>query len=372
MSSTRKASQHAETLILLDTNRPDMPTQFNSPIYEGDAPQVDAASIIILRQAGALILGKTTTTEFAATTQGPATTNPHDSSRTPGGSSSGSGAIVGDFQAPIALGTQTGGSTIRPASFNGIYGYKPTWNSISREGQKVFSLINDTIGFYARSVVDLNLLADVFALEDDQPPTSSFSLQGARIAICKTMVWPQAGYGLVNAMIKAIELLRANGVTVEEIEFPEHLHDLPEWYSIIFNSDGRTAFLPECRVDKSCVSDQIVGHVENRMKISRAAQLKAFDNIAAARPVVDSMLSQYDAVLTPSVPDEAPEGIESTGSAAFCQIWTVNIRPSSFVPTTETDPNLTGTPYSGDQCTWFRWRERNANWLVARCAKIPR
>jgi NCS1 family nucleobase:cation symporter-1 len=308
-----------------------MPTQFNSSIYEGDAPQVDAASVIILRKAGALILGKTATTEFAATTEGPATTNPHDSCRTPGGSSSGSGAVVGDFQAPIALGTQTGGSTIRPASFNGIYGFKPTWNSISREGQKIFSLINDTLGLYARSVADLNLLADVFALEDDDTPSPNFSIQGARIAICKTMVWPQAGYGLVNAMIKAIELLRANGATVDEIEFPEHLQNLPDWYSIIFNSDGRTAFLPEYRLDKRRIADQIVGHVENHMKISRAAQLKAFDDIAAARPVVDNMLSQYDAVLTPSVPDEAPLGLESTGSAAFCQIWTVSTFTDSLL-----------------------------------------
>ncbi|CAF3565803.1 unnamed protein product [Fusarium graminearum] len=310
----------------------DMPTQFNSPIYEGDAPQVDAASIIILRKAGALILGKTTTTEFAATTQGPATTNPHDSSRTPGGSSSGSGAVVGDFQVPIALGTQTGGSIIRPASFNGIYGFKPTWNSISREGQKIFSIINDTLGFYARSVADLYLLADVFALEDDQLPNQPVLLKGLKIGICKTMVWPQAGYGLVNAMIKAIELLRSNGATVTEIEFPEHLQDLPEWYSTILSSDGRTAFLPEYRLDKSLISDKLVGHVENHKKISRAAQLKAFDNVAAARPVVDEMLSQYDAVLTPSVPDEAPEGIESTGSAAFCQIWTVLHNPVINLP----------------------------------------
>ncbi|KAF5240019.1 hypothetical protein FAUST_4603 [Fusarium austroamericanum] len=310
----------------------DMPTQFNSPIYEGDAPQVDAASIIILRKAGALILGKTTTTEFAATTQGPATTNPHDSSRTPGGSSSGSGAVVGDFQVPIALGTQTGGSIIRPASFNGIYGFKPTWNSISREGQKIFSIVNDTLGFYARSVDDLNLLADVFALEDDQPTNQPVLLKGLKIGICKTMVWPQAGYGLVDAMIKAIELLRSNGATVTEIEFPEHLQDLPEWYSTILSSDGRTAFLPEYRLDKSLISDKLVGHVENHKKISRAAQLKAFDNVAAARPVVDEMLSQYDAVLTPSVPDEAPEGIESTGSAAFCQIWTVLHNPVINLP----------------------------------------
>ncbi|KAI6777417.1 hypothetical protein HG530_001362 [Fusarium avenaceum] len=310
----------------------DMPTQFNSPIYKDDAPQVDAASIIILRKAGALILGKTTTTEFAATTKGPQTTNPHDSSRTPGGSSSGSGAVVGDFQAPIGLGTQTGGSTIRPASFNGIYGFKPTWNSISREGQKIFSLMLDTLGIYARSVADLNLLADVFALEDDEPPKIGYAVHNGKFAVCKTMVWPEAGPGLVKAMDKAVELLRSSGATVYELEFPEHLQRLPEWHNIVFNSDGRTAFLPEYRVDKSLIADQLVGHVENNLKISRAAQLKAFDEIAAARPVVDAMLAKYDAVLTASVPDQAPLGIEATGSASFNKIWTALHVPVINIP----------------------------------------
>lgn len=103
-----------------------MPTQHNPPIYAGDQPEVDAASVIMLREAGALIMGKTTTTEFAANLKGPKTTNPHDSKRTPGGSSSGSGAAVADFQVPLALGTQTGGSIIRPGSFNSVYGLKPT------------------------------------------------------------------------------------------------------------------------------------------------------------------------------------------------------------------------------------------------------
>ncbi|ENH75614.1 Glutamyl-tRNA(Gln) amidotransferase subunit A 1, partial [Fusarium oxysporum f. sp. cubense race 1] len=126
----------------------DMPTQFNSPLYDGHFPETDAASVRILRHAGALIVGKTTTTEFAAIHVGPKTHNPHDPLRTPGGSSSGSGAAVADFQAPMALGTQTGGSLIRPASFNGLYGFKPTWNSVSREGQKIYALMYDTLGLH--------------------------------------------------------------------------------------------------------------------------------------------------------------------------------------------------------------------------------
>lgn len=309
----------------------DMPTRFNSPIYDGESRTPDAASVAILRHAGALLLGKTTTTEFAATTAGPQTCNPHTSSpsapRTPGGSSSGSGAVVGDFQAAIALGTQTGGSTIRPGSFNGVYAFKPTWNSVTREGQKIYSLMLDTLGLYARSVEDLELLADCFHLEDDEPVGRGFSVKGARFAFCKTVLWPHVGPGTAAAMEKARHLLEAHGAVVEEIELPRSLDGLPAWHAAIMKSDGRTAFLPEYVVARDQLSDELSGHVENRTRLSRAAQLEAFDNIAAARPVVDKILKGYDAVVTPSVPDEAPEGTQSTGSAAFNLIWTVSTTP---------------------------------------------
>ncbi|KAF1931161.1 glutamyl-tRNA amidotransferase subunit A [Didymella exigua CBS 183.55] len=310
----------------------DMPTQFNSPVYTNNAPKVDAGSIMVLRQAGALILGKTTTTEFAATTVGPKTRNPHDSERTPGGSSSGSGAAVGDFQAPVGLGTQTGGSTIRPGSYNGIYAFKPTWNAITREGQKIYSLILDTLGLYARSVDDLELLADTFMVFDDVPAPKNFSVKGAKFAILKTMVWPNAGPGTSTAMDKATSLLRERGAEVEEIAFPDHLNDLPAWHATVLASEGRTAFLPEYAVAKDKISKQLVGHVENSDKISRKAQLEAFDKISAARPVVDDILGKYDAVITPSVPDEAPLGIATTGNASFCLIWTALHTPVVNVP----------------------------------------
>lgn len=308
----------------------DMPTQFNSPIYTDDAPKVDAGSIIVLRKAGALIFGKSTTTEFAAITKGSKTRNPHDPNRTPGGSSSGSGAAVGDFQVPIGLGTQTGGSTIRPGSYNGICAFKPTWNSITREGQKIYSLILDTLGLYARSVDDLMLLTDVFALHDDEPPPANFDLTGSRFAILKTMIWPQVGPGTAAAMEKAASLLKAKGADVAEIQLPAHLDDLPKWHSTVLSADGRTAFLPEYMTAKPQLNEQLVGHVDNTTKIPRKAQLEAFDSIAAARPVVDAILAKYDAVITPSVPDEAPLGRESTGSAAFCCIWTVGNPANRF------------------------------------------
>ncbi|KAI1374313.1 amidase [Hypoxylon crocopeplum] len=310
----------------------DMPTQHNSPIYEGDEPKVDAASVITLRHAGALILGKTTTTEFASTTAGPKTRNPHDQTRTPGGSSSGSAAVVADFQAPIGLGTQTGGSTIRPGSYNGVYAFKPTWNAISREGLKIYSLILDTIGFFARSVEDLQLLADVFALEDDVPLNDDFSVKGSKFAVLKTVVWPHAGPGTVAALEAGAKLLRDHGAEVEEVQLPPEFDNIPEWHRIVLHSDGRPTFLPEYRIAKDKLSTFLADHVENGCKISRAAQLEAFDGIAALRPKIDEIASRYAAILTPSVVDEAPLGIESTGSPAFNSMWTALHTPVVNLP----------------------------------------
>ena len=129
----------------------DMPTEYNSRLYRGSRPAQDAAAVSMLRSAGAILIGKTETIEFAAHGRNPVTRNPHDLTRTPGGSSSGSAAAVADLMVPLTLGTQTGGSVIRPASFCGVFGFKPTWGSISAEGAKLFSVTLDTIGWYARA-----------------------------------------------------------------------------------------------------------------------------------------------------------------------------------------------------------------------------
>ncbi|KXL47304.1 MAG: hypothetical protein FE78DRAFT_128699, partial [Acidomyces sp. 'richmondensis'] len=309
-----------------------MPTQHNSPIYKDDQPEVDAASVIMLRHAGALILGKTHTTEFASTVEGPVTCNPHDPSRTPGGSSSGSGAAVADFQAAIAIGTQTGGSTIRPGSFNGIYAFKPTWNSISREGQKIYSLILDTIGFYSRSVDDLQLLASVFGLKDDEPCQDLNGLNGLKFGFLKTMVWDQAGPGTRNAMDHGMQLLKDCNAEVSEIEFAPEFAKLPEWHTCVLYGDGRVAFRPEYQSAKARLAPFLIGHVEEVHGYSRKDYLEAFDGIAMLRPKWDAIAAQYDAIVVPSVPDEAPKGIESTGSAVFNGIWTALHVPVINIP----------------------------------------
>ncbi|KAL7794400.1 amidase signature domain-containing protein [Trichoderma ceciliae] len=310
----------------------DMPTTHNSPIYKDDFPKLDAASVILLRHAGVLFLGKTTTAEFAATYTGPESTrNPHNPSRTPGGSSSGSGAAVGDLQAPVAIGTQTGGSTIRPGSFNGIYSIKPTWNAVSREGLKISSLMLDTIGIFARSVDDLDLVADAFGLRDDE--ASDFrGIKGARFALCKTVVWPIAGDGTRNAIARAVDILRAHGAEVEEIDLPREFDDLPRWHNIVLQTEGETSFLPEHRTAGDKLSPQLVGYVERKAGYDRGAQLKASDAIAALRPRIDEIAGRYTAILTPSVVDEAPEGLEYTGDAAFCLCWSALHTPVVNIP----------------------------------------
>src|ERR1700722_321714 len=196
-------------------NTADMPTQHNSPIYAGHQPNTDAATVGTLRAAGALIIGKTDTMEFASTGRLAATRNPHNLASTPGGSSSGWAAAVGDFQVPLALGTQTGGSLIRPGSFCGVYAMKPTWNAVSAEGVKLGSTTLDTVGWYGRSVADLALVADAFALEDDAS-TDFTSLEGARIAIDATpqTVEDCSSDALAN-MVRRLKMAGAHIVPLE-------------------------------------------------------------------------------------------------------------------------------------------------------------
>lgn len=377
----------------------DMPTQHASPIYAADddktnnsnGPGVDAGSVMVLRAAGALILGKTTTPEFAAVTDGPATRNPHDEGRTPGGSSTGSAAAVADMQAAVALGTQTGGSTVRPGAFCGVWALKPTWGAVTREGQKVYSLTLDTLGWYARAAGDLEMLAEVLGLRDDDDEDEDggsggegetqqqtpFEVKGARFGIMKTMQWDaHVQPATAAAMDKAAALLRAHGAAVDEVELPDDLAALPRWHQAVLATEGRAAFLPEYAAARDRLHRQLVGHVENAEGVSRAAYLRAFDGIAAARPRVDALLARYAAVLTPSVPGEAPVGIASTGSPAFNLIWTVcSVLVFYFVVfDTRLTRSLvrfsTGSSCPCCQRPWFCRREWNAGWAIPRYAEI--
>lgn len=315
-------------------NTKDMPTEFGSPIYQGHQPGFDSSAVAILRAAGALIFGKTTTTEFTVTNSGPNTTNPWDPNRTPGGSSCGSAAVVADFQVPLSLGTQTGGSIIRPASYTGVFAMKPTHEAVSTEGQKAFAPTFDTFGFFARSVEDLQLLADIFGLKDDGSP-KDMPLKEMSVAIMKTPMWSQAGPGTVAAMEKATAILRDGGIEVAEVPFPDQISDpdaLKDIQNKITRGEAQAAFLREYRVDKPNLSPQVCRLVENHSNYTRKEIVEASDTYSEMRRSMNRLAENYSVILTPSAVDEAPLGLGDMGAATFNTMWTGFHMPVINIP----------------------------------------
>lgn len=213
---------------------------------------------------------------------------------------------------------------------------KPTWGAVSREGQRIYSVLLDTLGLYTRCVDDLEVLADVLGVRDDEGdgpgPTLGSGLKGARFALVRTMVWSEVGPGTRAAMEKAADLLREYGAEVEDVGLPGEFDELPAWHKCIMATDGATAFLPEYRAHKGKLAGMLAEHVENVKGFSRADQLSAMDGIDALRPKIDELAGRYTALIAPSVPDEAPVGIEHTGSAAFNGIWTALHVPMVNLP----------------------------------------
>lgn len=318
----------------------DMPTTHNTPRYAASRPGVDAACVDVLRASGALIVGKATTTEFAATGVGGPTRNPHDPARTPGGSSSGSAAAVADGQSVIALGTQTGGSMIRPGSFTGVFAWKPTWGVISREGVKFYSVTCDTVGFYARSARDLALLADVYRLDAARtaPPTE---LAGVRVGVCRTPEWAAATDATRAALAVAEKLLRAAGADVAPFELPASFEDVYRVHRAIMRREGRSAFLNEY-LQTPHLGEFFRELVEDRPSLDPNGRTSvplgpegyriAYRQADALRAELDDLQAGLDVVLAPSAPGEAPLGLASTGSSVFNSLWTLMQVPVVNVP----------------------------------------
>jgi Asp-tRNA(Asn)/Glu-tRNA(Gln) amidotransferase A subunit family amidase len=309
----------------------DMPTQYNSPIYEGYHPRTDAALVKILRAAGALIVGKTETVAFAATGRKAPTRNPHNPAHSPGGSSSGSAAAVADLHTPLALGTQTGGSIVRPASYCGVFGMKPTWNLISNEGAKTFAASLDTVGWFARTAADLELLYDVLDPEP-APPAAALELGGARVGVCRTPMWPEAEPATREALMAAAERLRGAGASVEDLDLPSPFEALREHHVMIMRAEGRAAFLAEFRADHALLEQDLRDYVENRWGYDRDGLRGAYDAAADGRARFDVLAEPYDLVLAPSAVGEAPLGLSSTGEMTFNGLWTLLHAPCINVP----------------------------------------
>lgn len=309
----------------------DLPTTFNSPIYAGHRPNEDAHAVAVLRALGAVILGKTQTLEFACGGAFPATRNPWDAERTPGGSSSGSGAAVADGMVPLALGTQTGGSTIRPAAFCGVYGMKPTWGRIPFDGIKSYSPSLDTVGLYGRSAADLRLLLQAYALADTGAAPAR-DLAQLRLGVCRTPYWAEADGQAQAAFDAALGCLRQAGVHLVELPWPTGCDDINQWQDEVMQDGGRYAFWPERLNHPDLLHADFQAKLDNHLGLTPQRLRRALDGIAACRAAFEDSLSGLDGALGLSAPGPAPAGLHTQGMATFNRMWTALQVPCIGLP----------------------------------------
>ena len=321
-----------------------LPTENGSVIFAGRRPAHDASVVTQLRAAGAVILGKTVTTELAF--YGPGKTrNPHNLAHTPGGSSSGSAAAVADFQVPLALGTQTAGSIIRPASYCGVLGFKPTFGVVSRAGALEQSPPLDTIGGYARSIEDVALLIDAMSGADARDagmgPRFPAPLRDAlkrgtarapRFAFVKTAVWPQGE----DSMKSAFEDFAASlGAAVEEVSLPPSFDIMTGLQRAVQFHDIARSYGPINEAHPGKLSAKLVEVIGIGKGVTEQEYASA---LALREPLSEDLrpiFEAYDAILTPAAAGPAPEGLSSTGSPVFNFLWTYLGLPAISLPLLE-------------------------------------
>ncbi len=349
----------------------DMPTEMGSPIYRGNRPRADAACVALLRRAGAIILGKTATCEFAGSAP-PQTTNPHNATHTPGGSSSGSAASVADHMVPAALGTQTGGSILRPSSFCGIFGYKPTYNTINKIGVWPAADSIDTIGWLGRSIDDMEMLTTVLRMQTPQPPRK---LNGApRIGVWRTDLWDTALPESKAAIEDAATKLGKAGAAVRDIELPEAfngLHVVARSTIAFYERAACMAFAWDHHREK--LSPQMQRYIENGLKISRDEHVTGMKRVDECRVLLGPVFEKYDVLLVPCVPGEAPKGLGATGDPSMQAIWTALHTPTMTLPSHRGPNNLpvgiqlVGQRYDDDRlfaCARWVWDKIGAPEMI--------
>jgi len=305
----------------------DMPTCFGSAIYAGHRTEHDAACVAALRAAGAVIMGKTVTTEFATFRPGK-TRNPHDAGHTPGGSSSGSAAAVAAGMVPLALGSQTVGSVIRPASFCGVVGFKASQGRLSLEGVKPLAPALDSLGCFTRSVADMALWFSVLDSEPLLPPRSG----PPRIALVRTAHWDEAATETRATVEAACARLAETGAEISEPVLPPEFDQLATIQDVIFTAGAVAALATEWRDHRDQLSPQLIAVLE-RGALVTAEELAAAERVARdCREEMALLFGETDLVIAPSAPGEAPPGLEATGDPLFNRMWTLLLGPCLSLP----------------------------------------
>src|SRR5262245_29192232 len=261
---------------IFDTS--DMPTAMGSPIYRNNRTTTDASCVALVRAAGAVILGKTVTCEFAGLTPN-VTRNPHNLEHTPGGSSSGSAAAVADHMVHVAFGTQTGGSVLRPASFCGVIGYKPTYNLINRGGMKLAAESRDTIGLFARTVEDVDLVASVLTGRE----RISGERKPSRIALCRTNLWDGASAETKHAIEDSAKRLEAAGCKISETSLPASFDALAEARTVINPFERARAMAHEWAAHRELISLGLTAQIEKGLAIPHSTYIASLKRMKECR-----------------------------------------------------------------------------------------
>ena len=354
----------------------DMPTECGTVLRKGKTESQNAEIVDLLKSAGALIMGKTNTSELAYLAP-PKTKNPHDYSRTPGGSSSGSAAVIASHMAPLSIGSQTGGSVIRPASYCGVVGYKPSYGLISRNGVLRTSYNLDHIGVFGKTVEDIALLAKVLIKKDSYDKatihySSEFMLDECKkgpmfdpkFIFYKTASWKKVDKKSREAFEYFVKSFKKN---IEVFDTPSYFKDIDKHHRIIHESDLANNFQVYYKKSKSKLSKEMQSAISRGMKYSAKEYLDAVDFMDRSYESYKEVFEDYHGVITPSSSGVADKGLKSTGSADFQKIWTYLGLPTISLPllTGENDLPL-GVQVVGDKLDDLRFLG-TANWLEKNC-----
>jgi Asp-tRNA(Asn)/Glu-tRNA(Gln) amidotransferase A subunit family amidase len=312
----------------------DMPTAYGSPIYAGHQPALDATCVALAREAGAVVLGKAVTTEFA-TFQPNQTHNPHNLAHTPGGSSSGSAAAVADGMVPLALGTQTAGSLMRPAAYCGVVAFKPSFGGITRAGVKPLSDTLDTVGTMARTVPDAALFAAALSGRSSWlvRPLDAHVSRPLRVGLCQTYEWPQALPETQAAMQHAADAIQANtGMVLRDVRLPLDYQQLAQAQTHIQLAEQAQCFAFERLNHWAQLSPRLQGIVQAGLAVTPEQYDQAQALVARCRAQLAEVFQDVDVLLAPSAAGTAPVGLDNTGDPVFCRIWTVLHTPTVNIP----------------------------------------
>jgi Asp-tRNA(Asn)/Glu-tRNA(Gln) amidotransferase A subunit family amidase len=352
----------------------DMPTEFGSRLWAGRTPRQDAAAVASLRAAGAVIMGKTVTTEYAYFHPGK-TRNPHDPTRTPGGSSSGSAAAVATHMVPGAIGSQTNGSVIRPAAFCGVVGFKPTHGLIPRSGALLLSRALDHVGVFTRTVEDAALMAEVMAGFDAEDPDTQprarppFAATATsepplppRFAFVRSPAWPHAEEVTREAFAELIEAL---GESANEVEIGPSFDRTLDLHKTIMEVEMAHNLHRDYEKGGEQLSPTLRKLIERGREMRAVDYTRALAAVAPLNEALETVFDEYDAIITPSAPGEAPRGLEATGNPAFCTLWTYLGTPAVTLPLMRSEAGLPlGVQLVGRRGNDARLL-RTARWLVS-------